>query len=411
MTSSVAARTARVLALSVVCGALSCASAVAQGRTDVVVLMNGDRITCEIKRLERGQLTVRTDSMSTVQIEWEDIVRVSSVERFEVELESGEKHIGTLLPPTQDGQLEVAGEEATDSLDLRAVVRLVPMGESFFRRLEGSFDAGYSFTKANDATQWNLAAEVTHRAERLETRVSGSSLITGQEDVDTTSRTDLGIQVNRFLGQRWQATILGQFQQNEELQLNFRSLTGGGFGRQVQTSSLITGQEDVDTTSRTDLGIQVNRFLGQRWQATILGQFQQNEELQLNFRSLTGGGFGRQVVQTNTTLVSLLGGVAYSREQFEDLSGNNEAVAVAAVQLQTFRFDFPKTDISTTFYVLPSLTEGGRVRLELNSRFRREVLRDFYWSVSFFDSFDSEPPLAGAERNDYGIISSFGWAF
>lgn len=349
MTSSVAARTWRVLALTVVCGALSCTSAVARDRTDVVVLMNGDRITCEIKRLDRGQLTVRTDSMSTVQIEWGGIVRVWSVERFEVELESGEKHIGTLLPPTQDGQLEVAGEGATVSLDLQAVVRLSPMGESFFRRLEGSFDAGYSFTKANDAMQWNLAAEVTHRAERLETRVYGSSLI--------------------------------------------------------------TGQEDVDKTSRTELGISLNRFLGRRWQATILGQFQQNKELQLKFRSLTGGGLGRRVVQTNTTLLSLLGGVAYSREQFEDLSGNNEAVAVAAVQLQTFSFDFPKTDISTTFYILPSLTEGGRVRLELNSRFRREVLRDFYWSVSFFDSFDSDPPLTGAERNDYGIISSFGWSF
>ena len=349
MTFPVAAPTARLLALTVVCGLLSCASAVARDRTDVVVLMNGDRITCEIKRLEQGRLTVRTDSMSTVQIEWEDIVRVSSVERFEVELESGEKYIGTLLLSTQDGRLEVAGEEATDSLDLQAVVRLSPMGESFFRRLEGSFDAGYSFTKANDATQWNLAAEVTHRAERLETKVSGSSLI--------------------------------------------------------------TGQEDVDTTSRTELGIQVNRFLGRRWHASLLGQFQQNEELQLKFRSLTGGGIGRQVVQTNTTLVSLLGGVAYSREKFEDLSGNNEAVAVAAVQLQTLSFDFPQTDISTTFYVLPSLTEGGRVRLELNSRFRREVLRDFYWSVSFFDSFDSDPPLVGAERNDYGIISSFGWSF
>ena len=129
MTFSAQAQTAHALALTVVCGLLSCVSAIAQGRTDVVVLMNGDRITCEIKRLERGQLTVRTDSMSTIQIEWEDIVRVSSVDRFEVEVESGEKHIGTLLPPTQDGRLEVADDGATASLDLQAVVRLSPMGE------------------------------------------------------------------------------------------------------------------------------------------------------------------------------------------------------------------------------------------------------------------------------------------
>ena len=312
--------------------------------------MNGDRITCEIKRLEQGRLTVRTDSMSTVQIEWEDIVRVSSVERFEVELESGEKYIGTLLLSTQDGRLEVAGEEATDSLDLQAVVRLSPMGESFFRRLEGSFDAGYSFTKANDATQWNLAAEVTHRAERLETKVSGSSLI--------------------------------------------------------------TGQEDVDTTSRTELGIQVNRFLGRRWHASLLGQFQQNEELQLKFRSLTGGGIGRQVVQTNTTLVSLLRGVAYSREKFEDLSGNNEAVAVAAVQLQTLSFDFPQTDISDDV-LRPAELDGGRpcppgAEQPISTRspegflLERELLRQLRQR--------SAPRRRRAKRLRR-VISSFGWSF
>ena len=89
----------------------------------------------------------------------------------------------------------------------------------------------------------------------------------------------------------------------------------------------------------------------------------------------------------------------------------NNAEALAVVQFQKFTFNDPETDVSATLLILPNLTDTGRVRLELDTRVRREILSDFYWSISFFDSFDSDPPSAGVERNDYGFISSFGWSF
>ena len=45
----------------------------AQGRTDVVTLPNGDRITGEIKRLERGRLEFKTDDAGTLYLEWDKI--------------------------------------------------------------------------------------------------------------------------------------------------------------------------------------------------------------------------------------------------------------------------------------------------------------------------------------------------
>jgi len=42
---------------------------------------------------------------------------------------------------------------------------------------------------------------------------------------------------------------------------------------------------------------------------------------------------------------------------------------------------------------------------------RRELVKDFYFSVSFQDSFDSDPPSESAERNDFNIVSSFRWSF
>ncbi len=61
--------------------------------------------------------------------------------------------------------------------------------------------------------------------------------------------------------------------------------------------------------------------------------------------------------------------------------------------------------------MVPSLTDAGRLRVDFDSRIRREILKELYWSISFFDNYDSDPSAATAERNDYGLINSFGWTF
>ena len=42
---------------------------------------------------------------------------------------------------------------------------------------------------------------------------------------------------------------------------------------------------------------------------------------------------------------------------------------------------------------------------------RRELVKDFYFNLTLFDSFDSEIPVEGAEENDWGVITSIGWTF
>ena len=64
-------------ALTVACWLAAVGTASAQ-KTDVVELRNGDRITCEIQKLARGKLTVKTDGIGTISIEWDDVERVRS---------------------------------------------------------------------------------------------------------------------------------------------------------------------------------------------------------------------------------------------------------------------------------------------------------------------------------------------
>jgi hypothetical protein len=95
-------------------------------KTDIVELRSGDRVTCEIKRLERGRLQASTDSMGIVYIEWKDIVRVDSKELYVAELESGKRVRGRLMP-AEDGQLVVFRGNKATTLAMDQVVWLDPL--------------------------------------------------------------------------------------------------------------------------------------------------------------------------------------------------------------------------------------------------------------------------------------------
>src|SRR4051812_22931659 len=70
--------------------------ALAAPKTDILELKNGDRITCEIQKLDRGKITVKTDGIGTISVEWDDVARVTSAARYDIELASGQRVFGSL---------------------------------------------------------------------------------------------------------------------------------------------------------------------------------------------------------------------------------------------------------------------------------------------------------------------------
>ena len=140
-------------------------------------------------------------------------------------------------------------------------------------------------------------------------------------------------------------------------------------------------------------------------------QFQENEELGLELRSLALAGFGRHAIQTNTMELNLYAGLAENREDFEGTGLNNSTEALGGLQFALFKFDEPETDIKVNLLVFPSLSESGRVRAEFDASLRRELVKDFFWGISLYDSYDSEPLVEGSETNDWGVNTSVGWSF
>jgi hypothetical protein len=323
-------------------------------KTDVVILKNGDHITGEIKSLERGKMSLSTDSMGTVKIEWEDVERVTSQWVFEVETETGLRTFGSLSPATEPRTIEIIGESSRNTLNQTSVVRLTQIEAGIFARLEGYVDFGFNFARANRATSWTFGSEVKTRGEKRQVKATLSSFFDDRTDVDSSTRNVLSADFTRFFSGRW----------------------------------LVTG----------------------------LTSFTQNQELNLDLRSSFGGDLGRHVIQNNRSLLTVRAGAVFSREQFAptelDPMGEERSniEGSGTMEYELFSFQDPEVDITTTLTVLPSLSNWGRVRADLDTRIQFELFKDFSWSVTAFDNYDSRPP-EGSETNDFGVTTSVGWSF
>jgi len=322
-------------------------------KTDVIVLANGDRLTGEIKSLEHNRLKLSTDHMGTVYIEWDKIARVQSDQFLLLERDDGLRYYGQLKPSTDDGRLQVDRGDARatpENVAMASVVRAVPIeGGEFIDRLDGYVSAGLDIAKANDRRSMDFAGGMSSRTRVREWALDGSMNLTDDDSGETSERYEAEFQYRQFWERR-------------DFYLGF-----GGLSR--------------------------------------------NTELDLNLRTLVGGGYGRYFVQTNTA--DWLGGLglAYSNEHYTGGEKFNSLEAVFYTQFSIFRYDFPETDIGGTLSLLPSLTKSGRYRAEGDLHAKYEFVDDLYFELRLWGSFDSEPPTAGATKSDYGLVTSLGYSF
>src|SRR5512134_1761204 len=154
-------------------------------KTDVVVLRNGDHLTGEVQHLERGRLSLKTDDLGTVDIEWDKVESVAAAAPFDVDDLSGRRYMGSLRPGPS-GQLLIEWTGTTESVALLSVVRMRRLSTSFWKRLDGSLDVGASYTSATSLFKLDLAANIGVERPGYEIRADASSTLSSQPDVEET---------------------------------------------------------------------------------------------------------------------------------------------------------------------------------------------------------------------------------
>ena len=176
-------------------------------------------------------------------------------------------------------------------------------------------------------------------------------------------------------------------------------------------SANLTDDSAGDTSERYQLQGNYRQFHRDRKFYLGFGSLERNTELDLNLRTMAGGGYGRYFVQNNHA--EWLGGLgmAYSHENYTGGETFDSVEAVLTTQFKLFRYDFPETDIGGSLTLLPSLTKSGRYRAEADLRAKYEFVDDLYFELKVYGSYDSEPPLADSEQSDYGLTTSLGYSF
>ena len=346
----------KIVAKVMLCALLLAIPLLAREKTDVLVMNNGDRLTCEIKGLDAGVLYVSFDYIKgTTEVNWLKVNHLESKQLFLVKTEQGNAYIGT-LSTAETGEarplyIEVVDEqEHTTELRRKEVVQLDQTDTNFWRRFNGEIDSGLIFSKANSSTQYTISSNVVYPRER------------------------------------WSA--------------------GGAF-----TSSL-TGNTGAPTSTRNNGTLFYRHLLPQKnWFYTGVAGLLQSTEQDIALQSNVGAGIGRYLKNSNRARIALYGGMAYQNTRYNQILVNgtqNTIAGLVGASAELFRFN--KTNLAINATVIPAFNRPGRVYTTLNASYWMKFWSNFTWNVSFYGNWDNEPPPTFS-GSDYGTSTGLGWTF
>lgn len=328
----------------------------ARDKVDVLVMNNGDRLTCEIKSLSNGVLYVGLDyAQGTIQLDWSKVNHVESKQLFLVRTQSGQIYVGSLSMPVNEGarpmQIEIVQNAEPVSVGHTEVVGITQTSESFWRRLNGAINSGFTYAKANQTMQYTLGANAQYIRESWITGAEFTSTLSGNTGVKTSTHNDVQAYYRHLM--RWN-----------------------------------------------------------NWFYTGIGSLLQSTEQQIQLQSNVGGGIGRYLKNTNRATISSFGGFGYQKTKYSvneaPSPGQNTAAAMVGINAALFKFD--KTNVSLEVSALPALNQPGRIYNTVHAGYFVKFWGDFTWNLSFYGNWDNQPPL-NFPGSDYGMTSGFGWKF
>jgi hypothetical protein len=320
-------------------------------KTDIVFMKNGDKITCEIKSLEKGQLTVKPDySNGNVVLDWTKVDHIESSQDFVISNTAGTLYSGKIQHDAETKDLTIIGSDTTRLPNL-SVVQIEELGNSFWKRLRGNIDFGTSFAQSNNQKNVSLQGGLNYQSKKYLFSFSSNSQFTSQQATNDTNETNV----------------------------------------------------------KTDFYKELRRS---NWYYGGIGNFLSSTAQQIDLRSTLGATLNKRLIFTNHTNLNAVGGMALTIER--DAEGSQSTArtkaldSAFAVDYSTFRFD--STTFDTTFWLYPSITSPGRIRFTLNQDVYYKFLGDFYIRMSFYDNYDNQP-VVGAPTNNVGGSTTVGWSF
>lgn len=329
----------------------------ARTKTDVLVMRNGDRITCEIKGLDADTLFISVDYiLSTLSVNWEKVDHIESKQLFIVKTQNGLVYSGSISTPatTVDRPIRIEVlEPAANPVELEKtqIIRMDETSSKFWQRFNGSIGSGATYNKGNASTQYNLNSEVNYPRERWSVGANFNSVLSSNTGASTSTRNELSVSAQRLL--RWN-----------------------------------------------------------NWYYTGIADFLQSSTQGIQLQSSIGGGIGRYLANNTHAQISLVGGLAWQRINYQTsiIPAATQDVASGLIGGEVNLFYFNKTRLSLNTYLMPAVSEPGRVHYSLQTSYYVKMWSNLTWNISFYGNWDNQPP-PGFSGSDYGTSTGLSWTF
>ena len=345
---------------SILLSALVCLAypAFSRDKTDVLVMKNGDRFTCEVKRIEGGVLQAEFDYVDgTVAIDWLKVARLESKALFLVQLQDGSIYSGKVITPeTLNGipvkiEIQPNGTHESLTVDKSKVVRLTQTSDSLLRRFSGSLTMGALYSKGNSATQYNVGSELDYQETRWGSKLRYNSNLSSNTGAETATRNQIDLSAYRLLP--------------------WKNYFYGGSGAFLQSS--VQGIQ-----AQTNLAV----------------------------------GLGRYLKNTNRIRFTAFGGLGWQRTKYLQSLATQQAqdLGVALISLNLEAFSFKKTRLDADVSVVPALTDPGRLFYRTNLAYYIKLFHKIDWNFSFYGNWDTRPP-PHFQGSDYGSSTGLSWTF
>ena len=310
-------------------------------KIDTIFFQKGDRITGEVKSLENNQLRLSTDDAKTITLEWNKVDSVKILNNMRIVLENGDIMYGKILTAGEQGKGFIWSSEGDPLLiELIRIVLLSLIEDKFINRLSGTLSSGFSYVKASQVMQTNFSGSVQYLAEKNQVQLSYDGIFTRDPESGYNQRQNGGATFFRFLPENWFLVSAISLESNTELQLDLRT-------------------------------------------------------------SLSLGG-GNSFVNTNFTRFYGALGLQATRENSSGENQNN-IEGIIASSYSVFIYDDPEVSFSLSAQLIPSLSNLGRMRVNVDSNLKWEIFNDFFLKWTFYYNFDSRPLSETAEKNDWAV--------
>jgi len=344
--------------LLLLCSALMLVSpVVAREKNDVLVMRNGDRLTCEIRSLDSDVLYIKLDYvLGTISVDWKKVDHIESKQLFLIKTQDGLVYSGTIStiesPSARPVTIEVLEPSLEKiELDKSQITKMEETAQTFIQRFNGQVGLGSIYNRGNQSAQYNLNADVNYPREHWSASASYSSNLSSSNGASTSTRNEIDVTAQRLLPwKNWYYSGLADFLQSTQQGITLESTYGGGIGRYLVNS----GRASVNLT----------------------------------------GGFGWQKINYQETL----------------LPSSTQQVTSALVATQVNLYYFDKTNLSVNAILLPALSDPGRIHFNLNASYYIKLWKKLTWDITFYANWDNRPP-PGFSGSDYGTSSGLVWKF